>query len=330
MQIITRDDFIDIASKATQRGVRFVLGKIRVDARGRTKSSFNEVDYNAANWWSIPAVSSRLRERVTGDPSLGYEDYVVERYLKHRCNLRLVSLGCGVGTHELRFARHHEVFSEVLGIDISEKLVAEANNNAQQEKLANLRYEVKDVGRLKLEPNSADVVLFHASLHHFSKIENLLGDLVFNLLSPDGLLVINDYVGPSRLQLTANQRHAVNEMLKSKIPEKYSVRLGTGWKKKRVVGPGRIRMLISDPSEAVESEMIMPTIRHFYDVVEQKALGGNILSPLLKDIAHHFMNGEEEALRVLQLLFEEEDRYLSVNDSDLVFGVYRKKKIEPQ
>ena len=100
MQIITRDDFIDIASKATQRGVRFVLGKIRVDARGRTKSSFNEVDYNAANWWSIPAVSSRLRERVTGDPSLGYEDYVVERYLKHRCNLRLVSLGCGVGTHE--------------------------------------------------------------------------------------------------------------------------------------------------------------------------------------------------------------------------------------
>ena len=64
---------------------------------------------------------------------------------------------------ETEATKEHEVFSEVLGIDISEKLVAEANNNAQQEKLANLRYEVKDVGRLKLEPNSADVVLFHDS-----------------------------------------------------------------------------------------------------------------------------------------------------------------------
>ena len=325
VSLVTRDDFTETLSKIKQRGFAFVLSKLSLSKQNRTKSSFNEIDFEAANWWSIPEVKNRLAEKATGDRNLSYEDYVVENHLKGREGLRLLSLGCGIGSHELRFARHQTVFSEVVGVDISDKLVSQANKVAEQEGLTNLSYKVGDVNRLIIAPNTFDVVLFHASLHHFSPIEKLLGETVFSLLKPDGLLVINEYVGPSRLQLTKAQVAEVNTILKDSIPPKYRVRLATKRIKQRVSGPGRLRMILSDPSEAVDSASIMPAIARYYQPVEEKMLGGNILSPLLKDIAHHFQSDDVEAMALLKKLFALEDKFLESNPSDLIFGVYRKR-----
>ncbi len=324
MRLVTLDDFTETLSKIKQRGFAFVLSKLSLSKHNRTKSSFNEVDFNAANWWSIPEVKNRLAEKTTGDSNSPYEDYVVERYLKGKHGLRLLSLGCGVGSHELRFAQHQTVFSEVLGVDISDKLVGKANKIAQQEALTNLRYQVGDVNRLGLEPNSLDVVFFHASLHHFPNTDSLLGKVIFTALKPDGLLVMNDYVGPSRLMLTSAQVSEVNSILKNQLPEKYKVRLGSKRVKRSVTGPGVLRMILSDPSEAVDSSSIMPALRKYYNAVEEKSLGGNILSPLLKDIAHHFQSDDVEAMTLLRELFALEDKFLANNPSDFVFGVYKK------
>lgn len=325
MSLVTRDDFTETLSKIKQRGFAFVLSKLSLSKHNRTKSSFNKIDFEAANWWCIPEVKNRLAEKATGDQNLPYEDYVVENHLKGKEGLRLLSLGCGIGSHELRFARYQTVFSEVLGVDISDKLLSQANKVAEQEGLTNLTYKVGDVNRHNIAPNTYDVVLFHASLHHFSPIDKLLGETVYSALKPDGLLVINEYVGPSRLLLTKAQVNEVNAILKNTVPEKYKVRLGTKRKKQRVSGPGRLRMILSDPSEAVDSASIMPAIARYYQPVEEKLLGGNILSPLLKDIAHHFQSNDVEAMALLEKLFALEDKFLESNPSDLVFGVYRKR-----
>jgi hypothetical protein len=85
-------------------------------------------------------------------------------------------------------------------------------------------------------------------------------------------------------------------------------------------------MLISDPSEAVESESIIPVIHSWFEVLEEKRIGGDLLMMVLKDIAHHFITGDLEAKEILKRLFEEEENYLmNVKNPDFIFGVYRKK-----
>ena len=84
-------------------------------------------------------------------------------------------------------------------------------------------------------------------------------------------------------------------------------------------------MIIADPSECVESSSILPVIHQYYDVVEESALGNNILMTALKDISHHFLDLDPEKEKILNDLFAFEDKYLKDHSSDFVFGIYQKK-----
>ena len=68
-----------------------------------------------------------------------------------------------------------------------------------------------------------DIVFFHASLHHFDKIHDFVAGKIKNSLKSDGLLVINEYVGPTRLQFPKHQIRKINEAL-SVIPKDYRAR----------------------------------------------------------------------------------------------------------
>jgi len=49
-------------------------------------------------------------------------------------------------------------------------------------------------------------------------------------------------------------------------------------------------MFLVDPSEAVDSESILPSLHENFKVLEEKKIGGDILLILLKDIAHNFLD----------------------------------------
>ncbi len=85
-------------------------------------------------------------------------------------------------------------------------------------------------------------------------------------------------------------------------------------------------MIISDPSECVDSESILPTIYKHFNVIIEKPFGGNILMSTLKDISHHFIDTTIEKEAILNKIFEFEDNYLLEHKSDFVFGVYELKK----
>ena len=89
-------------------------------------------------------------------------------------------------------------------------------------------------------------------------------------------------------------------------------------------------MILADPSECIESSKITSSIRKHFDTVIEKPFGGNILSIVLKDIAHHFYELTEEKKQVLDQLFKIEDEYLKENASDFVFGIYTPKKISSE
>lgn len=324
MRLITFDDIIDIYTEIHLRDLGFIFAKINFSARKRTKATFNQRAKISADYWIIPAIRRRWNHKISGDPDTSYEDYFVRKFLQQKDNLKFLALGSGIASHEMAFARHG-CFREVKCIDFSENKLKEARDIAIRESLHNMAFEPADINRYEFPRNTYDVVLFHSSLHHFKNVDSLL-DKVHGTLRPGGFLLINEYVGPNRLQISREKIKIINGILAEIIPPQYRKRVKTGLIKNRVHGPGYLRMLFSDPSEAIESENILPAVRKKFQVVEEKNPGGDLTMLLFKDIAHHFTDDTEEKAGILNQVFSIEDQFLENKDqdSDFIFGVYRK------
>ncbi len=319
---LTKDDFMELQSKIVQRGGRYLLSKLNPSALKRTQSTFGESSFQHANWWIIPAVRRRWNQLVTDDPNQIYEDYFVQKYLADRQGLKVLSLGCGIGSHERNLAKH-QVFAQIDAYDIAPNLIDRANQIAQAEGLHNIQFHCADVNAMALEKEAYDLIFFHSSLHHFLHLDQLIGQKIPHALREDGYLLLNDYWGPDRLQWTPGQLQEINRLLPT-IPEKYRVRFQSNKVKKSVSGPGWLRMRLSDPSEAAEASQIKALLSASFTTLEEQAIGGNILMPLLKDIAHHYVEDHKEANAILANLFQAEDQFIQKEQPLLFFGVYQK------
>ena len=322
MRLITFDDIIDVYTEIKQRSFSFILSKFSFSGKKRTRATFDSSATITADYWIIPGIRERWNLMITGEKSMSYEDYVVKKYFDGRSGLKMLSLGSGIASHEMAFARH-DCFSLVKCIDFSENKLRRAEHMAREEGLANMVFEPADINHYHFSRGAWDMVLFHSSLHHLRNVDQLIPG-VKNSLKQGGYLIINEYTGPNRLQVSKSRIRLTNRILREYIPAKFRTRYNTRLVKNRVSGPGILRVMLSDPSEAVESEKILPSIHANFDIVEEKKIGGDILMYLFKDIAHHFLESSEEKQTILGKVFLMEDKFIGEHGSDFIFGVYRK------
>lgn len=253
-----------------------------------------------------------------------YEDYFVSKYLTSKHDLKLLSVGCGTGSRKRKFAQKN-VFKEIIGIDVAKNAVEEAKKLSLEKGYRQVQYICGDFTKQSFDKEYFDVILFNSSLHHFDQIHEFLSSRVLPLLKKDGFLVIQEYVGPNRLQWTKAQLDESNRLL-SQIPESYRRKLNSSRIKRKIYRPGIIRMKMIDPSEAVDSESILPTIHELFEIVEEKSLGWNITHILLKDISQNFLRDDKETQNILQKLYQAEDKFVKEQGKfDTVFGIYRPK-----
>jgi len=323
MRLITIDDIIDTYSKLNQRGISFIASKFNFNDIKRAKTAFNHKEIQSSNWWAIPMIKERWNFMVTGNKNLDFIDFTVNTFLKNSKNLKMLSLGSGNCANEIKFATNNN-FEEIFCCDISEILLENAKKEANTKGLKNIKFKVQDVNSFSFPKKHYDIVYFRASLHHFKNVKTLIKKLIKETLKDDGLLIIDEYVGPNRIQFPKNQIKAINKSI-SLIPKKYRKRFKLNIYKNKVYGSGLIRMKIADPSECIESEYILPTLHKYYDPVFEADYGGNILMTTLKDISHHFIDLNEEKKIILNQLFDFEDEYLKKHKSNFVFGIYQPK-----
>ncbi len=325
MPLITTDDIIDVYQKLAQRGLGFVTSKLNPNSKSRTLSAFNNTAFTSSNWWIIQKIRERWNHKITGDTSVDYEKYTLAKYFSDTKNLKMLSIGSGTCSHEMKFATH-AAFDHVICVDIAGNLLKIAEEKAREKEIEGMDFIEKDVYKLDYPENSFDVILFHSSLHHLRDIEQYLTLYIKKWLKPNGYILINEYVGPNRLQFNREQLNKINEGLQS-IPERLRKRFKTGMIKRSYSGSGRLRMMLADPTECVESEQILPTLHTHFQIVEERPFGGNLLMNMLKDIAHHFTNNKDkEAQDLLNQLFKMEDDFLLTHKSDFIFGIYKNKK----
>lgn len=325
--LISIGDFLDIYFKLRALGFKTILQRLTPsNSKNRIKKSWDSALSNSAsNWWSVPLIQKRWNKIISGDENIEYPEYLVKKYFKEKNNLILLSPGCGSGSKELKFARFNN-FKHIEAFDLSPKRIALAKDNSKNLGIKNVSYAVSDIMSFNFENNKFDVVLFDSSLHHIKDLDSVLSN-VFNSLKDDGILVINEYVGPSRFQWSNEQLKASDNALKI-LPDNYKKRWQNDKVKSKNYRPGIIRMIITDPSESVRSENIRDEIYKSFNVVEEKPYGGNILHLALKDISQNFIDENEQTTNYLNRLFEIEDKFLAEgNKSDFMFGVYSKKQL---
>lgn len=320
---ISKGDFIDLFNLLRLKGISFVFKGLKLWGYDRTTNKWNNFECSESDFWVIPEVTKRWNKIISGNPLVEYEDYFVEKYLREESGLKMLSVGCGIGSHEQRFSKY-PCFESIEGVDISEKRIALARIYASEDSCQNVNYRVSNFETEKFPENGFNVILFHSSLHHFKNIQKIIKEHTLPILRSKGFLIIMEYTGPNKLQWTKAQLKASNNLLKELPIEKKSWFKAKS-QKKYVYRPGLLRMFLSDPSEAIDSESIIKILHDNFSVLEEKKMGGNLLQPTLKGISHHFSNGTNETNKLLNKLFEVEDLFLKDNLSDFMFGVYKKR-----
>ena len=322
--IISIGDFIDIYFKIRSlESNKFLSRLIPSSNKKRITKAWNAACGNSqSNWWAVPYIQKRWNSLITGDANTDYSSYIIEKYLKYKKDINMLSPGCGTGSKELKFARFDK-FRSIDAFDISLERIKIAKENVDSLGLKNIRYSTADVQSFKFEKDYYDIIVFDSFLHHIKNIDEILNK-VYDGLRQDGILVINEYVGPNRFQWSKEQLDISNNAL-SKIPPLFRKRLNSNKIKRKNYRPGLLRMILSDPSEAVNSEKILQKIKMKFKVLEEKPYGGNILHLTLKDISHNFIIKSDECKKLLDALFKIEDDFLQrINESDFAFGVYSK------
>lgn len=255
-------------------------------------------------WLDSPIVlETYVQPKISGSPHVNWLVGLVGRLGIPKTG-RWLSLGCGSAGQEI-FAAKMGLFASLVALDASPASLEQARQAAAAQGVANIEFGSVDLSRLRLSSRAYDVVLMNMSLHHVKGLGNVLGQ-VYRSLRPEGLFLINEFVGPRQFQFTDIQLSIVRELLAA-MPPRWRMDSATGVVKSEYVRLPVEHWNVADPSEAIRSDRIVPEIEKRFETVERIDYGGTILNLLLEHIVHNFDPADEKDVAVIRLLgtFEE-------------------------
>ncbi len=110
---------------------------------------------------------------------------------------RMLDVATGAGHTAFAFAPY---VSEIIGIDLTPRMLAEAGKLAARQGVTNVRFVEADIHELPFDDETFDdeqfdLVTCRRAAHHFSDIQEALAEMV-RMLKPQGLLLIDDRCVP--------------------------------------------------------------------------------------------------------------------------------------
>jgi SAM-dependent methyltransferase len=216
-----------------------------------------------AYWMAHPLCRQAINRRVSGNPHEWPLDWLRRVHLAEPF-ARGVSWGCGLGAFE-RSAIRGGVAREIDAFDISLRSLEDARREAEKEGISGISYREGSFDDPRLEAGRYDVAFFHASMHHVRRLERLFRRLRVGM-KDGGFVYVDEYVGPSRTDWTAEKLAVAQEVLDA-IPAEAKL-------------DARIALPIepNDPSEAIRSGEITGFLRDNLELVEWRPYGGQIAS----------------------------------------------------
>ena len=275
------------------------------------------------SWLHSPLVQKyglpllRVNEKL--NPFNEWLSFVKQKYVPNQLSYGL-SLGCGDGTLE-----RHAILLKICGrfdaYDNSPKSIEIAKALAAREKIDEISYRASDINNITLDKGKYDIVFVGSAMHHFSNLEHVT-DEIRNSLKPQGLFVMNEFIGPSQFQWTDKQLRIMNDLLHI-LPARLRIDKTTGSIKGEIVRASVDYMNQHDPSEAIRSAEIVSVVSRSFRQIERVDFGGTLLHRLLHGIVSNFDPAKSEDIAILKLLIYTEQLLIRENviPSDFAFFV---------
>lgn len=238
-----------------------------LDRKSFTVAEDSSVYYGGGYWNDLPEVAAFIERRATGKDATPWYEHL-RAVTGGRSFGKALLLNCGNGWVERELLRAG-VVHEAVGIDISADLLDSARKAAADEGL-NARYHQRDINTADLPEDGYDLVVNYAAAHHIAYLDKVLRR-VAEVLPEDGVFASVDYVGPHRNQYPYEQWQAASE-LNATLPEHLRADLPY---------PHLPTMLHGDPTEAIHSELILPTVQRYFRLAELNPIGGGLAYLLL-------------------------------------------------
>ncbi len=281
----------------------------------------------ASQWVKNPMIAEAIYQRISGGKTTKYwlhwlaEDYFADRHFES-----MLSIGCGIGNHEILLAKLGLV-KQIDAFDFSEVSLKIAREEAKKSGVI-INFYQDDFNEFNLGKNQKyDLVFCSGSLHHVKEIERLLS-IVKNFLKPDGYFIVNEYVGDCYNIYNQHQVELINRLYKC-FPA--SLRSGTI---EKFVNPTIQQVFATDPSESVRSKLILPLLDAFFDIDLYQPYGGGILHPLYPLLNHSELSSKEpKSETIVKLLLEFEEILMNLPggmETDFCLCILRQKKYNKQ
>ena len=327
----TATDFLRRVVRRARRGFRKAKQQVRKlpgvpperpeDISARHWDAYASAGENS-QWTQHPLIEAAVYRRISGGDNKYWLNWVLEDVLEGPFD-RALSLACGTGGHELIMA-HSGKIARIDAFDLSPKSIAIARDKAREAGFDNVHFFEAgfDDFDAKLGDATFDLVFFIGSLHHVREIDTVLGQ-VHRRMTPGGKLVINEYTGDCYTILDERKVTTINRLLDTLDP----VFLNPD--RRRHVNPTLDSMLDGDPSEGVRAALILPFLRHRFEIELLRPFGGAVLHMLYRCLDNKKVtDGSPESESVIRLLIEvdrmlyEDTGYLP---SDFHVGVCHKR-----
>ena len=231
-----------------------------------------EANWTETNWWSSQACLAYYNEAVCGKPLTEPSEGCRRRLkdvLRGRVLARGLSVGCGTGSKEMALLTEGLVERFDLW-EIASNIAEAGTADAKARGVADrVTYHVGDA--FDTTPAGAyDLVYWDHSLHHMSDVDAALSWSVA-ALKPGGFILINDYIGPNRLQFTRPEVDRANA---------FRQRHGVPGRTAYATTFTRLRQWRRDPSEAPQSERIVEAVARRLPGSRLEPIGGTFLNML--------------------------------------------------
>ena len=273
----------------------------RLSAEGRKWGNHLAIEASAelTGWLDHPSIHAHYGTRclVEDQPWRKW----VQRHLGGPAE-RSMELGCGSGSLSTQLYAMGST-REVEGVDISPERVAQAEIR-RNELGAPGGFRVEDANRVVLEPGRYDLIVSSHSFHHFLDLERVMVQ-VLEALTPRGLFILEEYVGPTQFQWSEAQMAHTKDLLAT-IPERYRKLKWDAWKTEEG-RPDPMDVVAGSPFESIRSAEIGPLFDYYFDVVHRRLAGGTIQHLLYNGIMHNFRPDDPEAEALARRIWEAED-----------------------
>lgn len=230
----------------------------------------SDIYYQGQYWNDLSLVLEYMSENFTGDKNKWWVQDFQERFSQQQFEQGLF-LNCGNGWVEREFI-DKGIVKKATAFDYSLDLLREAEE-LKGDRL--IKYFQADVNKVIFNENSFDLVVNVAAMHHVQYMNRTCYQLA-KALKPDGVFINYDYIGPQR-----NQYPLVNWLLIRLI----NLTLPKFIRKPNLRYPHLPSMLRSDPTEAIHSNLTLPSISRYFEILERHDTGGGIAYELLTNNA---------------------------------------------